>query len=265
MKLKKTYLWSLLLCCSSFAYAQTPASESLAVPPEPGAAILDPNFETVDQGSPAGDYDTNYAQSDSRVFGFSFYNRGGNPILSTPDADDGGGPNREWSFDYNNRAAQDIHMEITDQPNAYTSQLMYSDFYFFPRKNLPAIQWPTDPAITQFTVVLPTGETVTFDKNTKMVTGGVLKESRPVDLNQDRTQRKFAGINYTGTGIMIRVDAQGNMPQLSKIAIISQGSKTCKIAPSKLFDQNGDHWPVFLFQSDDDFRPFLKKACGMTF
>ena len=155
-------------------------------------------------------------------------------------------------------------MTIVDVPTELLSHHMNSYFYFFPRRVLPAIQWPHDGSTT-FKVVLPTTETVEFSTLSGQITGGVLKETAPIDLGPDRFKRKFAGIQYTGTGVYIRVDKRGADPRLGTTATVYQGSKTCKVASAKLFDQNEESSVLFQFATDEAFNEFLKKTCKMTF
>ncbi len=269
MKLReRNFLSVVLLLSTPFAFAGDTPTESLVTVPDQDATRAEVNYD-LQSGSPRfGDYDLEVesTKAGKKIFGFSFTNRGGNTVLPTPSDPLGGGPSRDWELHFSDRATQDIHLEIVDQPNGYTSQLMFSAFYFFPRNNLPAIQWPDkESGSREFTVVLPTGENVTYDQKSKIVTGGALKEIGEVDLNPDKTVRKFAGIGYTGSGIMLRIDRQGGLPQTGATAVVVQGKKSCKIAATKLFNRTESQNPVFLFKTDAEFKPFLKKACGFTF
>lgn len=208
------------------------------------------------------DYTVTLNELNQSVVGFSFSNLGTNRVVPKP-AEIGEGPQRDWSFEFDERARQDIQLQVTDVPNSNLSQLMESYFYFFPRVNLPAIQWPAPDSPEQgvFTVVLPTGEKVLFNTQSKEVVSGVLTETRPIDLRADRFSRQFAGIKYSGTGVMIRVDKRGADPRLKNTALISKGAKTCKVPTTELFNQDVTSRVEFIFPTDGEFNEFLKKRC----
>lgn len=198
--------------------------------------------------------------------GFSVFNGGANPIIPRK-AGIGTGPDREYSFEFPQRARQDIHFAVTDTPTEKLSERMESYFYVFPRKLVPSIQQIDEGKRLQ--VTLPTGETVVFDSATKEVAGGVLKENAPIDLGPDRFKRKFADVSYTGKGVMIRVDKRGADPRLGTIATITTGSpdpgckgaacSTCRVESTKLWEQGGE--VHFKFATDSEFDAFLKTNC----
>jgi hypothetical protein len=197
--------------------------------------------------------------------GFSFENDGPNRIIPRR-GEYGSGPDREFNFYFQSRARQNIYMSITDAPTEYLSHRMESYLYFFPRINLPAIQWDeSQPGSPRLTVTLPTGETMDFDGNTHETIGGVLEELAPIDLNPDRFSRKFVQIKYHGSGIMIRVDRRGGDPRLGTIATVTKDGKTCKIPSSRLFNQDPHSEVEFLFPSDAVFNSFLIQTCKMSF
>lgn len=255
---------SALICLS--AKAQTTGySEAEINPPE--VDLASPKVEATDysRGSDQGNYDVRYANTTNKVVGFGFSNNGPNPVVPVATRGIGLGPSREFNFRFSERARQDIMISITDAPTEFFSHFMESYFYFFPRKVLPALQWPADPAIKTFTVILPTNEAVTFDKESHQMVDGVLKEKGPIDLGPDRFKRKFANIAYTGTGVYVRVDKRGNDPRFGTTATITQGAKTCKVPSTKLFDQNPQGAALFQFPTDEGFNEFLKKTCKMSF
>lgn len=241
-----------------------PVQESLILAPEQDAVGDSTAGDTNTRSPIVGDYEVASLDANHAVVGFNFVNQGGNATLPVAELGIGMGPDRNFEMEFRNRARQDIQFHITDIPTEYLSQRMESYFYFFPRLNLPAIQWLSADAKT-FTVTLPTGESVIFDAQSKVIVGGVLRETSPVDLGPDRFKRKFAGIEYTGTGLYFRVDKRGNDPRLGTIATVYQGNKTCKIPASELFNQ-GEHSNVeFLFPTDAEFNVLLKKKCQMSF
>jgi hypothetical protein len=130
------------------------------------------------------------------------------------------------------------------------------------------------PAITssggRSIVTLPTGEAVEFDARTYEILGGVLAEA-PVDLNPDKTARRFAGIHYVGRGLVVRADARGTDPRLGTTATISVESPAedcqgdacksrCRVPSRELWEQKGA--VRFKYASDEEFDRYLTSRCG---
>jgi hypothetical protein len=256
----------------------TPAAHAqvTSVPALPlEAQVISPNdnpvggaidYDVFSQSSPSGNYSLLRHEGSQLLIGFSFENDGPNRIIPTP-YQIGEGPQRMFDFTFYGQSRQDIQMHITDVPDEFLSRLMESYIYLFPRKNLPAIIWPARNAADQskFTVVLSTGESVIFDTQTKMMAGGVMSETRQIDLNPDRFSRKFAGINYTGTGVMVRLDKRGNDPRLNNTATITFGAKKCVLPASLMFNQDETSTVQFLFPTDEGFNTLLKNKCHFSF
>lgn len=273
---KSQSTWMLALTCallagSTIAQTQGPSEsnevsdEAKVSAPESDLAGESTAGDTTTRGPKIGEYSLRTLDGPIRkVVGFDFVNKGPNRVLPVAEREIGAGPDREFEMEFRNRARQDIQLHVTDIPSEYLSERMESYFYFFPRLNLPAIQWSAADAKT-FTMILPTGEPVVFDAASKEIVGGVLSETAPVDLGPDRFKRKFAAISYTGTGLYFRVDRRGNDPRLGTTATVYQGQKTCKIPSALLFNQ-GEHSHVeFLFATDAEFNALLKKKCQMSF
>jgi hypothetical protein len=232
---------------------------------------------TVEAGSPwiSRDYG-DYTVKISALYGvtaFDWMNTGKNRIVTKEDQHDGKGPNRWFVMDFPERARQDITLMIMDSPNENTSEVMVSSFYFFPRRVLPRIQWPAPPAdgpssSSDVVITLPNEETFAIDPNTKEIRSGVLTETGPLDLNPSRFLRKFARIEYSGKGVMIRVNKRGEDPRLNTTAEISKriGSQTqvCKVASKKLFRDDPKSNLAFLFPTDAEFNEFLKANCKFS-
>ncbi|HWU42359.1 MAG TPA: cell envelope integrity protein TolA, partial [Bdellovibrio sp.] len=107
---------------------------------------------------------------------------------------------REWKFYFENGASQDMGFSIIDMPTASGGRdLQNSYIMLFPRKSVPNVRMSDGKQI----VTLPTGETVTYDKNTRKVIGGVLKEDGPMSKGGSNPQP--AKVSYHGTGVMVRV------------------------------------------------------------
>ncbi len=237
--------------------------EAQILPPELDQAGLSIVGNTRSQSSFWGDFSLSLQSPDDKIVGFSFVNRGLNSIV-TREEQEGEGPARQFEMQFRSRARQEIQFRITDIPTGSMSQRMESYFFFFPRLNLPAIQSEEKNSLT-FTVILATGEPVIFNAKTKEILGGVLKETTPIDLGGDRNLRKFAGIQYTGKGVYLRVNRRGNDPRIGTIATLFQGEKTCTIPAKELFNQDIHSQVEFLYPTDEEFNALLKKKCDMSF
>lgn len=207
-----------------------------------------------------------------QVVGFEFSNHGGNRILP-PRRDPLRNQlfARDFQFRFDERARQDIHLLVADwapsrDRSFRLSEIMNTVLLFFPRIFLPAIVYSEPRNI----VTLPTGEEVEFDPATHQIIGGVLSE-RPVDLNPDRAERSYPGVEYHGTGVVIRANARGTDPRIGTTARITrangpQGCNTgadcsrCEVPAKDLWDQSGA--ARFRFATDEEFDRFLAVRCG---
>jgi hypothetical protein len=227
-------------------------SRTLAAPPHPGW-----RYRQNQQG---------------KIVGFEFSNRGGNPILPPRhNIDKNLFFSRDFQFRFDDRARQDIHLYVSDWSPSRDgqfrlSELMNSVIHFFPRNYLPAIAGLGGSTV----VKLPTGEEMQFDADTYEILGGVLAEA-PVDLNPDRSARKFAGLRYTGRGVAVRADARGADPRLGTTATITAPAPVsecegadcnnqCRVPAQELWDQKGAF--RFKFSTDEEFDRYLLARCG---
>jgi hypothetical protein len=211
------------------------------------------------------------ADQESKIVGFEFSNHGGNRILPRRyNIDKREFYTRDFQFRFDDRARQDIHLSVSDWAPSRDrefrlSELMNTVMHFFPRTFLPAIARADGRVI----VTLPTGETVEFDDRTHEVLGGVLVES-PVDLNPDKTARRFPAVSYVGKGVIVRADSRGRDPRLGTMATITtglpaadcQGSacSQCRVPSKELWEQTGAN--RFRFPSDMEFDRYLLSRCG---
>ena len=207
-----------------------------------------------------------------QIVGFEFSNHGGNRILPPRrDAVKNQFFGRDFQFRFDDRARQDIHLMISDwAPSSdrvfRLSELMHSLLLFFPRTFLPAIvNWKNRNIVT-----LPTGEEVYFDALTHEIAAGVFSET-PVDLNPDRSSRKFPGVDYSGKGVAIRANARGADPRMGTTALITTGTPAkdcekgilcsqCEVPSRELWEQTGA--ARFKFATDADLDRFLSSRCG---
>jgi hypothetical protein len=206
-----------------------------------------------------------------QIVGFEFSNRGGNRIL--PDRyniDKNLFFARDFQYHFDDRARQDIHLFVSDWAPSRDrqfrlSELMNSVIHFFPRSYVPAVETTGGRMV----VTLPTGEAVEFDAGTHEIVGGVFSET-PVDLNPDKAVRKFAGVHYTGRGLVVRANARGSDPRLGTTATITTGAtllnsketsfNQCQVPASELWEQKGA--VRFRFATDEEFDRYLLARCG---
>src|SRR5713226_5292703 len=250
--------------------------ESVLAAPEKDLASPQLKYDTVlrvRSAEPALNVGWQYRiNRQNQIVGFEFSNRGGNTILPYRyDIQKNLFFTRDFQFRFDDRARQDIYLELTDwvpsrDKQFRLSELMSSVMHFFPRNHLPAIV----SLGGRYIVTLPTGEEVEFDAETHEVLGGVFSEA-PVDLNPNKMARKFAGIDYIGKGVIVRADSRGTDPKLGTIATITSGSPAadcegtdcknqCRVPSKELWDQKGD--VHFKFSTDEEFDRYLLSRCG---
>jgi hypothetical protein len=206
--------------------------------------------------------------------GFSLENIGDNKIV---DGSFHKSSQRVFHFDYLEQARQNLSMQVDDYPNENLSQVMHSIFMFFPRKNIPMVEQLTGT----INVTLPNGEKMIYRKSTKEIVGGVFTEG-PVDISSEKFKRQFAHLKYQGKGVVLRVNARGQSPQLSQyedvkidmeyglkgsmdvLIINGQTRQKCR-RPKSDFWETMDVSPIeFKFPTDDEFNAYLKKNCGFS-
>lgn len=204
--------------------------------------------------------------------GFEFYNYGNNKIVNTTASKYS---NRQYSFEFSQHAAQNISFFVVDAPNSTTSEGMYSHLMLFPRKFLPHI---THGKGNDVEVTLPTGEKIVIDKKSGELLGGVLKEG-PVDISGDRFKRRYASLQYSGKGILLRANARGQMPQQGQFentkidlqdgntgsydVLIINGTtgERCRRPKSDFWSSADVQTILFKFPSDQEFDAYLRAKC----
>lgn len=200
---------------------------------------------------------------------FSFVNVGSNKIVKRSSS------SRTFSFEYPEHARQNIAMQIDDAPNETVSHTMHSIFMVFPRNQLPVLE----QLKKTMEVTLPNGEKMIFDKDSKEIIGGVFQEGA-LDLASDRTKRIYPDLQYTGRGVILRVNARGQSPQLSEYekekidmdfgnkgsaeVLIINGMTGQKCRRPKIdFWDTLDVAPIeFKFSTDEAFEIYLQNNCG---
>lgn len=206
------------------------------------------------------------------MVGFAFINSGSPSV--NPAGLRRSGPRREYAFFFADRARENIHLAINDDvriSGRYSHDNMFREWHFYPRRQLPALAVDDDT----LDVTLPTGEQVRFDRRTKEIHDGVLRES-PIDFNPSRHQRANPRVAYRGDYIAITVSQRGEaprrarvwgQPKLAEAYYPSRYSKPCRLSPSRLWDQRpkpGDNDPrlVALHRTDEAVFRVLEQACG---
>lgn len=196
-------------------------------------------------------------ESGLRYKGFTLSNVGPNSISGLP-IDPREKVVREWNFVTEDSSKRETYLWVTDDSGSgYLSGLMESVILIVPRKMKPSISAIGD----ELHVTLTTGEKVIYDKKTKIIKAGVLSEGK-VDLNPNRFERKFAPINYSGSGISIRVNKRGEDPRLIPgNAVITQNGKSCQVPAKDLWDTKAD----FKYSDDKKLLDFLNTKCPSKF
>lgn len=200
---------------------------------------------------------------------FSFVNVGTNKIVKHSST------SRAFNFEYPEHARQNIAMQIDDTPNEISSQDMHSVFMFFPRKQLPVLE-QLDNTLE---VTISTGEKMIFNKDSKEIIGGVFEEGA-VDISSDRTKRQYPDLKYTGRGVVLRVNARGQSPQLGEFEKVKIDMEFGNTGSAEVLIINGttgqkcrrpkiDFWdaldvaPIeFKFATDEEFEIYLQNKCG---
>lgn len=216
---------------------------------------------TTSRSGPGNIWDNSFVKDKNseelRPTGFELTNVGPNAIAGDP-LDPREKTERKWSFTSEDNSRRETYIWITDDAGSgYLSQLMESVILLVPRKMKPKVETVGEDLI----VTLTTGEKVIYDKKTKMIKAGTLREGK-IDSNPNRHVRKFAPVTYHGTGISIRVDKRGEDPRLIPgNAVITQNGKTCQVPAKELWHSNTD----FKFADDTKLVEFLNKKCGKKF
>lgn len=211
------------------------------------------------------------ATPENATEGFSFENMGDNRIVNSRFD----GSQRGFNFDYIEQARQNMAMQIDDSPNDTISHTMHSIFMFFPRKNMFVVEELSGT----IDVTLTNGEKMIFQKDSKEIVDGVFSEG-PIDYSPDRHKRQYADLKYQGKGVVLRVNARGQSPQLGQFENVKIDMEHGLKGSAEVLIMNGatgqrcrrpkvDFWepldvsPIeFKFPTDAEFDLYLKKNCG---
>ena len=217
--------------------------------------------------------------SDEDLVQFNFTNDSKNSINPLTAAN---GSSRQYRFNFEERSKQNINLAITENAGLtglMSHDLLESTIVFIPRKVLPYVEVDqnkdTEADICTRKIFLPTNEFIVLNAMTNEIIAGVLKESA-MDMTVSRHQRKFAGLEYTGNGIMIRADRRAGTPEhiytqsfnvnekISKATITRKG-KTCLVSKDLIWENthNADVGAYFKYSTDQEFLDqVINPICG---
>ncbi len=166
---------------------------------------------------------------------------------------DGGPVERSIEFVSRNGALNETYLRLEDLAGGPDSHDMKSKIFLLPRKNIPQVETRGEDVF----VKMSTGEQVVFDKRTGAIKSGALREG-PIDLTTDRFRRTPPNVQYTGTGISIRLNHRFEEPTISSVsAEVKQGGRSCTIPRAQLFDVRGQ----LISTSDAQFVQAINQSC----
>lgn len=193
---------------------------------------------------------------DGKIYpgGYRFRSQDGHPLIGERSPyPDGGKPGRLIEFWSRDNSLNETYLYLNDTAGGPDSHDMKSAMIVLPRKVIPSVKVNGNDV----EVTMATGEKVVFDKRTSAIKSGALREG-PSDLTTDRFRRQPANVQYSGTGISVRLNHRYLDPFLSgETAEIKQGSKTCRVPRNVLFDTAGK----LKSQSDVQFVRAINQSC----
>jgi hypothetical protein len=175
---------------------------------------------------------------------------------------------RSFNFSFEQRHTHNAHISITENSGltgSMSHDLLETSIVLIPRKIVPSMEVYHFNGTQYRRVHLATSETIDINAYSGEIVSGVFKES-PMDMTASRHDRKFAGLEYLGRGIMIRVDRRAGTPEhiytqsfnrnerIREATLTHQG-KTCYI-PKELIWENAhdaDKSTYFKYKSDQEF------------
>ena len=220
-------------------------------------------------------YQSTYIDAREDVVGFEFVNETVNRVNPRTAEN---GSDRTFRFNFPLRHSQNMHISITENSGLsglMSHDLLESTVILLPRKVIPSMQTLDVDGRTLRRIQLPTSEMIDVDARTGEIVAGVITEA-PMDMNPSRHARRFAGLTYTGRGIMIRVDRRSGTPEhiytqsfnqneRIKDATLTYRGKTCYVAKDLIWANatNPDLGAYFLYPSDEEFLlRVVNPKCG---
>lgn len=162
---------------------------------------------------------------------------------------------RSIDFQSGDGSKRETYLYVSEEVMDSDSYNVKSIIVLLPRKTIPHAETVGD----EFRVTLPTGEVVVYDKATKVIKRGALKEGE-MDLNPNRFERKPPNVQYSGSGISIRVNHRYEHPTSSvgdPVAKVSQNGRTCNVPRARIWDSEGRA----LTTDDQQLVNVLNQAC----
>lgn len=235
---------------------------------------------------------TNSVDDFGKVVGYSFY-------LSKQYIDQDhrlfsrGGQERSYQIENTQQSSKLLYIDITDTPTEFLSHNMHSHIYLFPRKHL----FQAKPEVDDIRITLPNDELFFLNKKLPSISGGVFQECSSIHMGKDITRHKrhWPQIKYSGKGLVIRVNARGQFPELSnwnktKISNLSENSpfeegfdclgnighigaegvyiyngtteQHCIGKKSEFWSKTPEGGFIFKFDTDEKLDEYLKEKCG---
>ncbi len=165
----------------------------------------------------------------------------------------GSKPGRMIEFVSRDHALNETYLYMSDTAGGPDSHDMKSIMFVLPRKVVPTAQTIGN----EVHVTMNTGEKVVFDKRTNAIKSGALREG-PLDLTSDRFRRQPANIQYSGTGVSIKLSHRFEDPlQFTETAEVKQGGRSCRVPRGVLLDTAGK----LKTQNDRDLMRILNQSC----
>lgn len=225
-----------------------------------------PRVEKCTYGTSRNDeslfYSTHYCGTEDDtlyITGRQIHNRGPNDIIDNiPEGLEY--PSRMWEFITADHSRRDTWIWITDDiGSGAISDYMESAVMLLPRVQRTHIEEQGNDLV----VTLTTGEEVRFHQKYKKIISGVMSE-KPIDLNPDRPNRHFARFTYDGQGVILRSNARGADPRLTKfLSVIKKGLPDCRVYTNVFWTQEG--WPKFRFVRDEEAYAAIATNCGTQY
>jgi hypothetical protein len=189
--------------------------------------------------------------------GFRFRAENGHPLIPARSLyADGSAPGRLIEFWSRDHALNETYLYLADTAGGPDSHDVKSAMIILPRKVIPSVKVNGN----EIEMTMTTGEKVIFDKRTKAIKSGALREG-PADITTDRFKRQPPNVHYNGSGISIRLNHRYEDPfQSSETAEVKQGGRTCKIPRSTLFDPKGK----LKTTSDAQFVRVINQSCPVS-
>jgi hypothetical protein len=250
----KTLLLSMLVSFSTLAATVVPFERDESRLPRPAYMTSNNHASEYYSHTYVGD-----EQENEFFYSFSLMNMGTNDIVTTT-ATGIDFAYRDYDFVTDDHSRRDTFLWITDyNGSGRMSDMFETVMVFLPREN----QMHVEETATELLVTLVTGEEVVFSKTARTITSGVLQE-QPMDLNPTRSERKFAGVTYSGKGLVIRSDVRASDPRLTKnVQILKKGLAPCEVRAKHFWTEDG--FPSFRFVTDDETYKKIAELCGQEY